>query len=182
MYILVWAGKLDLPLDIFLACPSDKLMATCQPPHYINLYAYMAYGLAEMLSGGQGRTAKITQISNPSKAIMVGDSQIQSDYNAWTANPANQRGFHIRPWWDMEPRFRHGNPNPIVSRTPFTCIGGYGSRANFVFLDGHAAGMEPDATFEYSPGTYSAWYLGYQQWGAARSYIDCATGAQGNNW
>jgi prepilin-type N-terminal cleavage/methylation domain-containing protein/prepilin-type processing-associated H-X9-DG protein len=183
---LWWFGKLDFQsMNIFVDCPAATRDASCAAPLYTNLYSWMSYGYSmDLVGGDMGRVANSKQIFKPENAISFGDSQNQKDYNVWETDRTNARGFKIRPWWTPGfPRFRHGNKNAFLLYTSTTvCSGGEGSRANFSFLDGHAATLNPQETFLYKSGTYGNWAQGHQNWYIAKDYYDIPTSTLKSRW
>lgn len=133
-------------------------------------YGYLAYGYASCLTGGgYGRYVKMSKITNPSISISCSESQTKTDFNVWETNPDDQRGMWVSCWWGKVPHYRHGFRNEVVVYES-TFSSGTKSRANFVFLDGHAASMTPCQANEYESG--ASWPTGYKYWRVVREYIN----------
>lgn len=188
---LWWFGKLDFQsMNIFVDCPAATRDASCAAPSYGKLYAWMSYGYSMDLVGGyKGGVSNSKPILKPENTITFGDSQNEKDYNVWETAPTNERGYMIRPWWKPGfPRYRHGNKNAfLLYNGASVCSGGVGSRANFSFLDGHVATLNPQVAFKYNgpwPGTgdLEKSQYAYENWFVARRYYDIPTKTSKSNW
>ena len=99
-------------------------------------YARKAYGYNYDLNGaGYGRYVKLGSIVNPVETVDIADTMTYgsgsyvADMNPWTAAGTAARSFILRRSGTYEVHYRHGG-NSRGS-----------ARANFAFVDGHAAPM-----------------------------------------
>ena len=147
------------------ACPAAKNRTS-------NLYGTLAYGYARGLVGsGYGGFVKIGKVLNPSRAISVGDSQTQTDYNVWCPDPVNQRGFYISANITY-PHYRHGNRDEVIV-DEYTLSTGKSSRASFGFLDGHATVMSSSVANEFDAAAIvENWTSGYRNWFFALHWVN----------